>query len=512
MNKPLEIRGSLLARNTLLNFIGQGVPLLVAVVTIPFVVRGLGTERYGLLSLAWMILGYFTIFDLGFGRATTKFVAEALGRGEPDEVPRLVWTAVATQGLLGLLGALILVGITPLLVERILSIPPELIGEAKATLYMLALSIPVVLISGSFGGVLGAAQRFDLANAVGIPLSVSTYLLPLIGLLLGFHLPGIVALILASRFMALLAFIALDLRIYPQLGKLRINFASFPRLFSYGGWITVSSIVGNVLLYLDRILIASLLSMAALAYYAVPQGVIERLWIVPASFTATLFPAFSALEGGGNRQRLETFFARSIKYILLALGPVVLTLWLFAKEILHLWLGSDFALHSTVVLQVLALSALVNCLAHVPYTLLQGVGRPDFIAKFHLLELPLRIAITWVLVIHWGIAGAAAAWAIFVTLDALLLFVAAFKICRLSPHLLASNGLMLAGLALMLLTGMAYGLRNLAGALPLFAQSLLFVALFGLFAWAVWKMVIDTSDRGVVLHLMKLWQSSENIS
>jgi len=67
----VEICGSLLARNTLLNFIGQAVPLLVGVATIPFIVRGLGTERFGFLSLAWVVLGYFAIFDLGLGRATT---------------------------------------------------------------------------------------------------------------------------------------------------------------------------------------------------------------------------------------------------------------------------------------------------------------------------------------------------------------------------------------------------------------------------------------------------------
>jgi len=44
--KGLEISGSLLARNTLLNFLGQAVSLLVGVITIPFIVWGLGTERF----------------------------------------------------------------------------------------------------------------------------------------------------------------------------------------------------------------------------------------------------------------------------------------------------------------------------------------------------------------------------------------------------------------------------------------------------------------------------------
>jgi len=109
--QSLEIRGDLLARNTVLNFIGQALPLLVGVVTIPFIVRGLGTERFGLLSLAWVVLGYFAIFDLGLGRATAKFVAKALGKGEKDQIPQSVWTAVTAQAILGILGGVALFGI-----------------------------------------------------------------------------------------------------------------------------------------------------------------------------------------------------------------------------------------------------------------------------------------------------------------------------------------------------------------------------------------------------------------
>ena len=70
------------------------------------------------------------------------------------------------------MGALVLFGITDLLVESVLKIPPQLLGEARDTFHLLALSIPLVLVSSSFSGVLEAAQRFDLVNAVRIPSSI----------------------------------------------------------------------------------------------------------------------------------------------------------------------------------------------------------------------------------------------------------------------------------------------------------------------------------------------------
>ena len=496
---------NLLARNTLLNFIGQAVPLLVGVVTIPFMVRGLGVERYGLFSLVWVILAYFTIFDLGLGRATTKYVAEALGSSHEDKVPHLVWTAVTVQVLFGLLGTLVLASITPLLVERVLNIPLALKGEAKAIFYLVALSIPLALVSGSFSGVLEAAQRFDLVNAVKIPSNLLTFLLPVVGLMLGFRLVGIVALTLLSRIATFSTLLLLDLRIFPNLRKFSASFALFRRLFAYGGWIMVSGIVGPILVYLDRFLIASLLSISALTYYTAPYEAVTRLLIIPASLALTLFPTFSALEGIGDRERLGMLFARSVKYTLLILVPIVLIVVLFAGEILQIALGGDFPGQSAAVLKILALGVLVASLAQAPYALLQGIGRPDLTAKFHLLELSLYVGTAWVLIGRWGIVGAAAAWTLRVALDTLLLFVAAFKVCRLSPSsFTTTNRLALTSLAILLLAGAAYGLKNLAGARPLFVQSILFVTVFGLSACVVWRNVLDASDRGALVTLMKL--------
>ncbi|MCL0085109.1 flippase [Thermodesulfovibrionales bacterium] len=410
MNKPLEIKGGLIARNTLLNLIGQGLPLVVAVVTMPFIIQGLGIERFGLLALAWVVLGYFAIFDLGLGRATTKFVAEALGKGEEEQVPRLVWTAVTIQAFFGLLGAIVLASITPLLVERILNIPPELIKEAKDTFYLLSLSIPVVLVSSSFRGVLEAFQRFDLVNIVQVPSSTLTFLLPLVGLLLGFNLPGIVSLILVARFAELAVFVVMSIRSAPPLKRYSGTFTLLPRLFSFGGWVTISSIVIPIFVFLDRFIIGSLLTLSAVAYYTAPHAIISRLGILPASLVMTLFPAFSTLAARRSQPELNAIAARSIKYLVMVeMVPTVLFL-LFAEDILMIWLGSNFAAESTSVFRLLAIAFLLNAIGHIPFALIQGIGRPDVVAKYHLIELPLYVGVVFFLVWELGITGAALAW------------------------------------------------------------------------------------------------------
>lgn len=500
---PVRISGSLLARNTLINLIGQIAPLLVAVFTIPFVVRGLGTDRFGLLAIAWVVLGYFNLFDLGLGRATTKYVAEAFGKGGEDQVPAIIWTAVSVQAAMGLLGTIVLWAITDLLVDEVLNIPAELLEEARLTFHLLSLSIPIILTSSSFSGALEAAQRFDLLNAVRIPTSILTYLLPLLGLSLGLGLPGIVALILLARSGALFALVAMNLQVFPGLREYSASSTLLSSLFAYGGWITVSSLVGPILVYLDRFLIGSLLTVSALAYYTAPYEAVTRLWVISASLTMTVFPAFSTLVGRRDEKRLGSLLSRSVKYILLATGPVAVVISLFAGEILQIWLGADFARESTAVVQILAFGVLINSLGQTPFAFLQGVGRPDIPAKFHLIELPIYIALAWILVSRFGIVGAAWAWTLRVALDALLLFGATFKVFGFSLFLLQANRTLLAATALAALAGAGYGLKTAASDLSLYYQSMLVVGLLVIFSWFSWGRVLDGLDRKAIMDMAK---------
>src|SRR5882762_3739817 len=136
--------GRILARNAALNLCGELVIILIGMACIPFVVRRLGVDSFGILSIAWVLLGYMSVFDLGLSRATTKFVAEAVGRDENHSVPSLIGTSLSLQVAFGLLGAFCMATLTPLLVERVLNIPSASMLEAKRSLWILAAAVPIV--------------------------------------------------------------------------------------------------------------------------------------------------------------------------------------------------------------------------------------------------------------------------------------------------------------------------------------------------------------------------------
>ena len=420
-------RGRLLVRNAIWNLLGYGAPIAVAVFCIPILIRGLGKERFGVLTLAWALIGYASLFDLGLGRALTQFVARKLGAGEERGIPPLAWTSLLLMLLLGLVGTASILLISPWLAEHGLNVPVALQDETLRSFRLLGLSIPFVITAAGLRGLLEAHQRFGLINALRIPMGVFTFAGPLVVLPFSKSLVPVVATLVAARIASWAAHLLVCLQVLPELRRsIAWERSAIGPLLRFGGWMTVTNVVSPLLVTLDRFLIGALVSMAAVAYYATPLEVVTKFLLFPGALMGVMFPAFSACSAQDG-ERTALLFGRSVKSLSLVSFPVMLCTVALAEDGLKLWLGAEFAQHSFRVLQFLAVGVFINSLAQVPFSLLQGVGRPDLTATLHLIELPLYLGLLWWLIRRHGIEGAAIAWSVRVGIDALLLFVLARK-------------------------------------------------------------------------------------
>ena len=102
-----------MAHNTLWSLVGKIVPMLGALVSIPILIKALGTDRFGVLTLAWILVGYFSLFDLGLSRALTYFVARKEGAGQQEDLLSMIWTALILMCGLGVFGAIVMAGLEP---------------------------------------------------------------------------------------------------------------------------------------------------------------------------------------------------------------------------------------------------------------------------------------------------------------------------------------------------------------------------------------------------------------
>ncbi len=438
----IEETGSLLtnrriSKNSIINIFGYAAPMIVALFTIPGIIKGMGTERFGILTLAWAVIGYFSLFDFGLNRALTKLVSERLGRGANDEIPDLIWTSLIIMALLGICVAGLLISFLPWLVEEILHIPQALKRETLISFSFLALAVPVIILSVGLRGVLSAYQKFNLINWVRVPMGIYVFVAPLpIIWWYSNALHPILAALILGRVVGLLAQLRMCLKIVPFINaKVRFRRHFIRPLLSYGGWVTICNVVSPLMIYIDRFFISALISTSAVAYYATPNEIATKLWMLPWAVLGVLFPAFST-SLVQDEKRATGLFENSFKYLILIFFAVILVVISFSFEGLTLWLGSEFAKQSAKILQVMLIGVFLHGIAQIPYALLQGAGRPDIIAKLHMVELPIYCLLLWQMTLAAGTIGAALAWTIRLGIDAVVIF---FFSAKLMPAVVGSG-------------------------------------------------------------------------
>jgi len=413
-----------LARNAVWNVAGQIAPILVALVSVPLLIHQLGIQRFGFLSLAWALIGYAGLFDFGLGRAMTRVVAHHMGRGDREQAVRAGRTGTMLMAALGtVVGAALLFG-APALVERVLKMPPALQPEASQALRLLALSMPVVLLTTALRGVLEAVQAFQRLNLIRMGMGLLTYVGPLLAAMFWPRLEAVVAAVIAMRVVGAWLHVRACKVAFADMMRLdRPEKSVLLALFALGGWISVSNFVSPLLSYLDRFIIAQRLPIEQVAYYATPYDLITRTLVVPYAVMAVIFPVLATKAG--DPEALARIYASSIRLLWVLMWPVCFTAMVLAEEILQLWLGRSFAAVGATVLPFLAAGLFVNTLAQAPANLIHASGSPRRMALLHLVELPVFLFVLWELVARFGIRGAAMAWAGRMVIDASLLFVLA---------------------------------------------------------------------------------------
>ncbi len=409
-------------KHTGYNLLGSLVPMIVGVVTVPIYLRLIGDSRYGVLAIVWLFLGYFGLFDPGITRAALFHIARLNGDEHAKERESVFWTALVVNLGFGLVGGIVLYLAARPLFMSTFKMPASMRGEVMTALPWLAASIPLSIVTAILGGALQARDRFGTYNAIYVFNAFLSQLVPLaVAYWHGPSLAWLIPAVLLTRtagaipsFLALIGILPLGTGGGFDRSRLRV-------LFSYGGWVVITNLLSPILDSMDRMLIGSILSAEAVAFYTVPSNLVSRFSILPGSLVSSLFPKLSR----GNQTDSSKLASEAVTTLSAVMTPVIIAALGGIAIFMQLWVGKSFAQHAIPVGIALLVGVWVNSLAFVPAAHLNAINRPDLPAKFHAAELVPFLLVLWFGLHFFGLLGAAWAWTLRVTIDAILLFVVA---------------------------------------------------------------------------------------
>ncbi len=317
-----------LIKNSILNLSGFMIPTIVAIPSLGILARELGTELFGIFTLAFAIVGYASIFDAGLTRAVIREIS--LFRNDHEEQIKIISTASVSVFLLGCLAGSILYILIPF-IPGFLQVSIFHIDDVKSSFKVLAITIPVFLLNQIWLAYLEGHERFAIINMQRALSSSSIAAIPAMLMLIQHTLYYAIVGLLIGRVISLIMSFYFSREII--LRRFQLSKETYFRLLKFGGWITISNIISPVMVYFDRFVISHLLGANKIAYYTAPSEAVSRLLNIPTALSRALFPKLSA--GNADGKKLE-----KLSYLLMAgcCLPIVFIGIFFAEKILVTWM------------------------------------------------------------------------------------------------------------------------------------------------------------------------------
>jgi len=396
-------------RSVTYNFLSQVWFFILPLVTSPYIVHHLGVDAYGVLSLATAVVGYLAVLDLGMGTATIKYIADAYVDRDFSAISKIIGTSIVIYSGLGLLGTLIILASANLIVLHILKVPATMVSITLAVLYLSSLGFLINMPLAVFNSIPSALQRFDIVAKQNMVLGTVTALGQVALLALGYSLRALVAFNVGVSVIGIWVFVLIARRLLPPQTSFRPKYdgATAKRILRFSVLKVFSIISGQIVFQLDKLLVAAFLPLASVSYYVIPLGLAQRIISIIPNITTAVFPAVS--EFRSDREKLNDLYLRVAKGVLMVVLPIAMMLVVFARTILLLWMGPDFAAQGTATLQYLALAFFLASFAAVPGVFVEGLGKPEIPSLFAGISAVLNLGFALLLIPRIGIAGPAVA-------------------------------------------------------------------------------------------------------
>lgn len=415
--------------------VGLAAPLLSAAIFIPILLGRIGQERFGIISLSWVLLSAASALDLGIGRATTQLVAALRGRDAPHLVPATVKVAWELSITYSGIGAALFLLATFFDVQNL--IRHQEVGPLElkyATLVIIAI-LPVQVLSALYRGICEAFEDFKIPSLVRLLMGALNFAGPVVVSFYTHSLVALAASLLVARTvgMAILYYGALrhtrQLRAGRHQGRpLRISANDRRRirrkLNHFGKWMTISNIAHPLLMQSDRFIIASTISAAAVTVYYVPLEIVIQCTMIASAVTSVMFPMLTARLQHSQAEAWKIFVLWRNR-LLVASAVLFALLAVALPTILHYWMGDKVGPESATLGQILCLGAFFYTISVVYTSYLHAQGRVSACALLQLVELGLYIPALYFVTRHFGLYGAAITWVGRSILDAVALAIIA---------------------------------------------------------------------------------------
>ena len=330
----------------LLNYLGEGVKIITALVYTPLMLRLLGQSEYGLYQLVYSTVSWLSVLSLGFGSSYVRYFSRFLVRKDDAGIAKLngmfmvIFCAMAVICLL--CGGVLYANAGAFFGENLTSAE---LSKAKVLLAISVFSMALTFPSSVFNCYVTAHEEFIFQKLLTLASGILNPFLTLPLLLMGYDSVAVVAVT------ALLCVVSLVANMLFCRGKLRMvfalkgmDFSLLREMWGFTFFIFLNQIIDQVNWSVDKFLLGRMSGTAAVAVYGVGAQINSLYLQTSTSISCVYIPKINRIvaENDDNTQLVDLMIkVGRVQYMVLAL--VLTGFLLFGQAFVRLWAGVEYA-------------------------------------------------------------------------------------------------------------------------------------------------------------------------
>lgn len=330
-----------LAKNTILLYFRQLVVMAVTLYTARVVLQVLGASDYGIFSVVGSFVSLFGMISGAISVAITRYMAMAVGAGDPVRLRRMYSTAFWLQLALGAVCMALILTAGSWYVYHLMVMPAGREDAAFWAMVFSAISFFVGLLSVPYNALIVAHEDMKAFAYIALAEAVLKLLIILLLQWIDYdHLIVYGLLTLAAAVLIRMLYMAYCRRHYAEcVIEFQLDRGLFRDMLGFIRW----AFLGNGAVVLREQGISMIINLFAGTTVNAARGISQSVGSAVASFTQNYIqaaqPQITKLYGSGKREELCEFVCRCSRYSFFLMFILSLPLMKNIEYILFIWLG-----------------------------------------------------------------------------------------------------------------------------------------------------------------------------
>ncbi len=385
---------------------------LIGLAVVPFYLKYLGIEAYGLIGFFVTTQVLLSLLDMGLAPTINREVARHSASGNLKEAGKLLHTlAVVYWAMAGAIALLILV-LAPLIAEYWLQskqLSPQAVSHA---VMLMGLVVACRWPIGLYQGALMGAQRLTVSSGINMVMAT----IGSVGAVavLAFVSPTIEAFFIWQAGVGLVYAATMRRVAWRVIGRLKdiwFDIDKLKQIWRFSAGMSGVAVSGIILMQLDKVMLSRILSLEDFGRYALAGVVASGLYMLLTPTFNVIYPRLSALVVTGETEKLIDLYRSGTRLLSAVLFPIAIAAAVLAEEILSLWTGNpSLASSAAPIVSLLLIGTALNGVMHFPYALqlAYGMTRIPFIITIVLTVILVPMIVYFTLT--YGAVGGGLAW------------------------------------------------------------------------------------------------------